>query len=424
MGTGSVRNVFDQYTQPENRLTHSLATVLHEDTALLKSFLATFGPKPHPPVHKLKVIEQSLPGRPELAGSETLSHGLPDALIFSDEGWAFIIESKVGDALTRHQLERHHRTIEKCGFDKLFGLAITVREPGFHMDPWRVISWKDVYAWGHKHKNNSRWAGLLVDYFNVAEAKMASEEYLKEGTITEFSGISFDPYTYLEGKRVLRLLIQKIRGNVEFIKEMRLDPESGRPSITDQVRIWDFISFLPPEGRKLAFQKFPHCTVAIGPMDAEAMITFPNGMSAVLRKQLRGSSLEKFTERLEQASHALTASLTGLKAYRPKIRLMQRRYKTQRSVPMMDGSIEFDLRTAFGDPKPHFGPPIKKQQQWVLAAYDLLANKRSNIQFQIGVEFHYPQFNELANKEADRYFIGAFRALRPFVVGVVDADLG
>ena len=418
-----MRNVFDQYTQPENRLTHSLATVLHEDTALLKSFLATFGPKPHPPVHKLKVIEQSLPGRPELAGSETLSQGLPDVLIFSDEGWAFIIESKVGDALTRNQLERHHRTIEKCGFDRLFGLAITVREPGFHMDAWSVISWKDVYTWGHKHKNNSRWAGLLVDYFNVAEAKMASEEYLKEGTITEFSGISFDPYTYLEGKRVLRLLTQKIRRNAEFIKEMRLDPESSRPSITDQERIWDFISFLPPEGRELAFQKFPHCTVGLGPVDAEAMITFPNGMSSVLRKQLRGSSLEEFTERLEQASHALTASLTGLKAYRPKIRLMQRRYKTQRSVPMMDGSIEFDLRTAFGDPKPHFGSPIKKQQQWAQAAYGLLANKRSNIQFQIGVEFHYPKFNELANKEADRYFIGAFRALRPFVVGVVDADL-
>ena len=100
-GSGSVRNVFDQYKQPENRLTHSLATVLHEDTALLKSFLATFGPKPHPPVRELNVIEQSLPGIPELARSETLSQGLPDAVIFSDEGWALIIECKISDALAR-----------------------------------------------------------------------------------------------------------------------------------------------------------------------------------------------------------------------------------------------------------------------------------------------------------------------------------
>ena len=43
---------------------------------------------------------------------------------------------------------------------------------------------------------------------------------------------------------------------------------------------------------------------------------------------------------------------------------------------------------------------------------------------QIGVEFHYSKFNELADKEADRYFIDAFRALRPFAGVAVDADLG
>ena len=287
-----------------------------------------------------------------------------------------------------------------------------------------MISWKDVYAWAHKNENNSHWAGRLVDYFNVAEAKMTSEEYLKEGTITQFSGISSDSYTYLEGKRVLRLLTQKIRENSKFIREMRLDPESGRNSITEQRRLWDFISFLAPKGRGMAFQKFPHCTVAIGPVDAEAMITFPNGMSSVLRKQLRGSSLEEFTGRLQHAGHALTVSLNGLKAYRPKIRLMQRRYPSQRAEPLMDGSIEFDIRAAFGDPNPHLGPPIKKQQQWAQAAYDLLANQHSNIQFQIGAEFHYSKFNELADKEADRYFIDAFRSLRPFAGVVVDADLG
>ena len=153
------------------------------------------------------------------------------------------------------------------------------------------------------------------------------------------------------------------------------------------------------------------------------MITFPNGMRSVLRKQLRGASLEDFTGRLEQASHELTASLNGLKAFCPKVRLMQRRYPSQSAEPLMDGSIEFDIRAAFGDPKPHFGPPIKKQQQWVQAAYELLANQHSNIQFQIGVEFQYPEFDELADKEADRYFIAAFSALRPFASVIVNADM-
>ncbi len=415
-----MRNIFDQYTQPENRLTHSLATVLYQDRALLRSFLAAFGPKKAPPVRKLKVIEQSLPGRVELAEGEKISQGLPDALIFSDEGWALVIESKVNDALTKDQLRRHRRTVEKCGFEKIFGLAITVREPTFDLEGWRIITWKDVYTWGNEHKCNSKWAIFMVDYFNLAEAKMANEKYLKEGTITEFSGIAFDPYTYLECKRVLRLLTQKLRDNKEFVKAMRLDAATGRVSITDQARLWDFVSFKPLDGTNVAFQKYPHCTVAIGPVDAAEMITFPHSMSPALRKRLHGPSFEEFTGRLRQASDTLTRSLKGITAYRPMVRVMQRRYKTQKSVPMMDGRVEFDLRATFGDAEPHFGPTIKKQQEWARSAYELLVNKHSNIQFQIGVEFYYPQFGELADKDADQYFITVFKALRPFVGTVID----
>lgn len=34
-----MRNVFDQYDQPENRVTHALMSALHEDAKLLKAFL-------------------------------------------------------------------------------------------------------------------------------------------------------------------------------------------------------------------------------------------------------------------------------------------------------------------------------------------------------------------------------------------------
>jgi hypothetical protein len=203
---------------------------------------------------------------------------------------------------------------------------------------------------------------------------------------------------------------------------MRLDAGSGRSAITDQERLWDFISFMPADGSHPAFQEFPHCTVGIGPVDAEAMITFPHRMPPARRKRLHGESFEEFTARLETANTALRRALKGLKGYCPMIRVMQRRYKTQRSVPLMDGRVEFDLRATFGEPKPHFGPPIKKQPQWARAAYDLLVNKRSNIQFQIGVAFYYPQFDELAHKDADRYFVAAFKALRPFAAPVIDAS--
>lgn len=415
-----MRNIFDQYSQPENRLTHALASVLHQDYALLKSFLTEFGPKRRPSARSLKVIEQSLPGQPETGEGERESQGLPDALIYSDEGWAFIIESKVMDSLTRNQLTRHQRTVERCGFETASGLAITVRPPGFSLDGWQMASWKDVYSWASQHKRDSQWASFLVDYFNVAEARMAASEYLKEGTITEFSGIDFDPYTYLEGKRVLRLLSEKLRDNAAFIKEMRLDPDTKRASITDQARLWDFISFTSGDGASPKFDKFPHCTISVGPDDAEAMITFPHGMPASLRTATHGASVDEFTQRLAATSERVIKALKSLKHVRPIVRIQQRRYKSQSAMPVRDALSEFDLRTIYAGYDPVLDRPVKQQAQWAEMTYELLANKRSNMQFQIGVNFDYARDNELAHKDADKHFVAAFKALRPFAVLVID----
>lgn len=415
-----MRNIFDQYSQPENRLTHALASVLYQDSVMLKSFLAAFGPTRRHSVKGLHVIEQSLPGQPEAGEGERESQGLPDALIYDDEGWALIIESKVMDSLTRSQLARHRRTVERCGSERVSGLAITVKTPRFALDGWRMVSWKDVYSWASRHKRDSQWAGFLVDYFDVAESRMAASEYLKEGTITEFSGIDFDPFTYLEGKRVLRLLSEKLRSNAAFIKEMRLDPETKRSSITDQARLWDFVSFTSLEVSSPKFDKFPHCTISVGPDDAEAMITFPHGMPAALRTATHGDSAEEFTERLAATSEAVIKALKSLKHFRPTVRIQQRRYKSQSAMPVRDALSEFDLRTIYAGYDPVLGRPVKQQAQWAEMTYELLANKRSNMQFQIGVNFDYARENELAHKDADKYFVAAFKALRSFATPVID----
>lgn len=413
-----MRNLFDQYSQPENRLTHALASVLHYDRGLLRSFLAAFGPKKPPAALSLTVTEQSLPGRPDYGADRKEPQGLPDALIYDEQGWALIIESKVNDVLTKDQLRRHGRTVEKCGFDAIHGLAITVRASGFRLDGWRIIGWKDVYSWANNHYHNSQWARFLIDYLNVAEARMADDEYLKEGTITEFSGISFDPYTYLEGKRVLRLLTQKLRDNRAFISDMRLAKDTRRTRFTEQARLWDFISFMLPDGTVPRFEKYPHCTVGLGPTDAEAMITFPNGMPRRLLKRLHGASFDDLAHSLDLAGRALDRSLKGLSAYRPIVRVMQRRYKSQSAVPVRDAIAEFDLRTVDGGDDPAMGRPVKQQREWARMAYDLLTNKHANIQFQIGVLFDHTT-GELAGKNADDRFVATFKALRPFASPVL-----
>ena len=137
-----MRNIFDQYSQPENRLTHALASVLHHDRGLLKDFLKKFGPVTHPPVENLHVIEQGLPGSTESEEEKPIKQGLPDAIIFDEQGWAFLVESKISSALTKDQLQRHINTVRKCGYDQIHGLTITMNGHSVSEPEWYTTKWK------------------------------------------------------------------------------------------------------------------------------------------------------------------------------------------------------------------------------------------------------------------------------------------
>jgi hypothetical protein len=417
-----MRNIFDQYKHPENRLTHSLIVSLNQDRKLLKDFLISFGPEKVPPVQTLRIIGQGLPGSTETNDEEQAEkRGLPDAVIFDDNGWALVLESKISSDLSKDQLQRHYQTIRRCGVDDIYGLTITLDQSPFLFKGWKMATWKDIYSWANR--SQSSWAKHMVHYFNVAENNMVQNEYLTAGTITEFSGINLEPYTYHEGKRVLRLLTDKIRNNAKFMKEMNLDPESRRPAITDDgSRVWDMISFrndLPKGG---SFTGYPHCTFNLSNRDkwAEAMITFPNAMERSLFKRLKNSSYESFAQRLETVLAATKNNLRGISGYKPVARIVQRHYKTQRSPAVIDGEMTVDLRACFGGKDAEIGRPIVAQEQWLYAIHALLSDKRSNLQFQIGVQLPYKTCPELKTKNADRIFMASYRSLGPFIKHIIE----
>jgi hypothetical protein len=63
-GAGNLRNIFDQYSQPENRVTHALLCALNEDRRLLSLFLRELvRTKPPVDARKLSVLEQQYPAR-------------------------------------------------------------------------------------------------------------------------------------------------------------------------------------------------------------------------------------------------------------------------------------------------------------------------------------------------------------------------
>jgi hypothetical protein len=93
-----------------------------------------------------------------------------------------------------------------------------------------------------------------------------------------FSGFSFGrdhPFTYLEGKRVLRLALSELRSRHDLQERLGMNPKApGRPAITGRQRdaVWDFIS-LSRASEEDNFTKYPHLTLGIESQAVEAMNT-------------------------------------------------------------------------------------------------------------------------------------------------------
>ena len=139
-----MRNVFDQYSQPENRLTHALVCTIDADRSLLRPFLRWAGARDIPSSARLRITEQQVPGE-AAPGDETEGRGLPDACIFDDDGWALLIEAKVQAGVSLGQLRRHVATAQRHGFDKPSLLLLSVDDPPTRLPaksahrPWRGL---------------------------------------------------------------------------------------------------------------------------------------------------------------------------------------------------------------------------------------------------------------------------------------------
>jgi len=77
-----MRNIFDQYDQPENRLTHALVSCLSEDRKLLKLFLKWILKEKAPKINGIEIVEQQIPLEPTIGESKADQRGLPDAWIY------------------------------------------------------------------------------------------------------------------------------------------------------------------------------------------------------------------------------------------------------------------------------------------------------------------------------------------------------
>jgi len=413
-----MRNVFDQYTQPENRLTHALACTLDADRSLIHPFLKWLGVVNHPPLKSIHIIEQQVPGT-FVAGEEDESDGLPDMCLFTDDGWAVLFECKVQAKPSIEQLRRHERTAGRCGYEAPVIVLFAVDSVGSKFAELAICQqWRNVYAWFRRRCSGSSAVKTFVNYMEVFESAMIAKGYGIRGTMTMFDGIHFsenEPYTYAEGRRLIRLLGDELQVRPD-LRRLGVDPTGQRRGkITGRLGsvVWDFLPLIAAKNAA-SFTDYPHLTMNIGAQQATASVTVPNGIKGGFRTKLRQQGCDGFIQILLEVEKNLRPICRKSSSARPFAYALQRHFASQRSSGTDDARLSFDLRTISVDKQ-----GVKRQPQWAEAVYQVLTQKRSNIQFGVSMHFGYG-CKVVASPQAIDLFAESWIAMKPLLEFVME----
>lgn len=408
-----MRNIFDQYEQPENRLTHALISSLYHDRKLIRPFLHFLNICNIPPLKNIDLGVQSLPGQEQSICQEERD-SVPDAYFCDNDSWAVIIESKVQAAISNNQLRRHQKKAKNYGYINSIVVVISVDPPNRHLSGVKYITWKSIYKWFAARLEKSSWVRHFVDYMEIYESKMLAQNYNIQGTITMFSGFHFteeSPYTYREGKRLIKVLGQEFRKNKRLINKLGIDPKGeGRPALTrgDEGAVWDFIPLKFAKGA--AFTSYPHATYVIRPKNAGVAITVPHRIKVSFKNKLKNIGIDGFKKLLREVEKNLRKPVMMARGTKPLVYIVQRHYKSQRSTPETDGRIEVDLRTLIDSPDTN----LKHQPMWAEAIYEILINKKTNIQ--LGIEPRFPFTAKcMQSEKAVEVLVDAWIAMKPLI---------
>lgn len=384
-----MRNVFHQYRQAENQLSHALATVLAMESALCRRFVRWLVGFEAPRGSELVVEQQRIPGIPTIEAEEGDRKGLPDICIHSDSDWCVAIESKVSAALTSDQLGRHRQTVGRC-FEKVLMAAITAEPNPRDLPEWASHkTWEEIYVWlGEQVERNHLWVRQMRDFMRILESRLVAEGSTLPVSLTMFDGIPFGadhPYSYPEAKLLIRQAIPLLRQS-KAMQALGVVPNcKGRTAITgkDATRVWDFIS-LKPAGQEGGFTEWPHLTLGIHCDVTEARVTMPNSIKSGCRKAFRDLGEEGFLKLSGQIAGNMKKEFGESKDYKPVMKIVHRHYASQRSEAEIDGDMEVDLRAAIEDKDGR----IKMQPHWFKAGYQLITDRKNcNIQLQMGLNF-------------------------------------
>jgi hypothetical protein len=274
------------------------------------------------------------------------------------------------------------------------------------------VTWSDLYEWLGRSGQRGPWSDRLRSYLRAAELRLAREEYLTEGTLTMFDGFPFsdeNPYTYGEGKRLLKLALTELRQD-RRLRALGMDPKGqGRTAIRGRTgrAVWDYLQ-LKGRPRQGAHTAYPHLTLAIHADHLEVSITIPNGVVQPVRRRLRDLGTDRLIDihaTMLRRARPLMARGAWIQAY-----ALQRHYVSQSAPATTDAMLTFRLETS----QPRGKGGVKPQPEWVELFARLPRQKRSNIQFQYRVHLEWGTPG-LDTRESLQLIVQSWTALAPML---------
>jgi hypothetical protein len=144
------------------------------------------------------------------------------------------------------------------------------------------------------------------------------------------------------------------------------------------------------------------------------LVTIPDKIRTEFRRALFSDGENGFISLFEQINKNFSKIIKKNAGSVPSLEIAQRRYRTQRSAPIYDSRLSFDLRTAFKGSK-----APKYQPAWFKAAYESISKKRANTQLAIGIRFAYADCKTLNNPKILDAIADSWIACKPLIKATV-----
>jgi len=425
-----IRNIFDQYDQPENRLTHALVQVLVRDETLARRFIARFVPGLSvPATHKFCFSCQRFPeqeGEPEERSEEQEAegYGIPDFWVYGksdgdEPRWAVFCECKVTADLRADQLKNHASTAQKLDFPLLHLLTITPTRAGpeaFGLLPPLVhaspVAWFEVYEFIHGYRDRD-YARDFLDYMHIVEDQLICKGKAVE-PLTKFLGIPFDSnheFVELSARSHLRALMRELRPRLEASDALPISREIARKPITGP---WDVVGFRFAAPNEV-FTEHPHITVFVEPEGCGIQLTLPNNAKTGYWRRMRKRGSDELLRVFREVAERIGPQRPlpqgfwepSLGVYLEQVHFYARRR------PTSDGKLTFDLNAILSD-QPQAN--VRPVSAW-LSTLSCMLPATTQANFELALKVKYPYVAGSACRDAGfvDVLVRDAEALQPFL---------